>query len=43
MPPPRLGIGPPAMMVQAQPVSLWISLAAASIVRGSLSMLLYQH
>ena len=29
------------MIVQAQPVSLWISLAASSIVRGSLSMFLY--
>ena len=41
MAPPCLGIGPPMMMVQAQPVSLCISLAASSIIRGSLSMLLY--
>jgi hypothetical protein len=25
MAPPSFGIGPPTMMVQAQPVSLWIS------------------
>jgi hypothetical protein len=42
MAPPILGIGPPTMMVQAQPVSLCISLAASSIVRGSLSMFLTQ-
>jgi len=36
-----LGIGPPTMIVQAQPVFFCISLAASSIVRGSLSMFLY--
>ena len=41
MAPPCLGIGPPTMIVQAQPVSLCISLAASSIVQGSLSMFLY--
>jgi hypothetical protein len=41
MAPPCLGIGPPTIIVQAQPVRLCISFAASSIVRGSLSMFLY--
>ena len=40
MAPPCLGIGPPTIIVQAQPVCLYISFAAFSIVRGSLSMFL---
>ena len=41
MAPPCLGIGPRTMMVQAQPVSLCISLAASLIVQESLLMFLY--
>ena len=39
--PPSRGIGPPAMIVHAQPVCLYIDSAAVSMVRGSLSIALH--